>query len=113
MTLLDAKISDGALHAFVDGCTVLQSLLLPDNYGFRQLQVVSPSLRSIGVRTCFRFPVCLQRFIVVGTPCMERLLIFKGIFMDISVISAPRLRILGNRLITLPGMSFRNTVFQV
>jgi hypothetical protein len=65
MTLLDANISDGALHALLDGCPVLRSLLLLDNYGFRQLQIVSPSLRSIGVRTCFQSSCMLT----VAYPC--------------------------------------------
>lgn len=60
------------------------------------MKIASPSLRSIGVGSRPGYlRLRLQQLVVEDAPCLERLLIFEGTFMDISVISAPRLGILG------------------
>jgi hypothetical protein len=94
LTLCDVCISGSSLHVLLAGCPVLQSLVLFDNYGFLDLQIVSPSLRSISVGCAYR-SLSLQQLIIEDAPCLERLLYSRRTWMDISVISAPRLAILG------------------
>jgi hypothetical protein len=113
LTLLDVTISAGSLHAMLAGCSLLQSLLLLDSYGFPRLRIVSRSLRSIGVRSG-RKGLKLCQLLVMDAPCLQRLLFFFGrTKIDISVISAPRLDTLGKLFDNFPKLQFSTTVFQV
>ncbi|CAO1939937.1 unnamed protein product [Urochloa humidicola] len=104
LTLVNSTISESSLHALLAGCPVLESLLLQDNYGFSRVRIVSPSLRSIGVSSRWVVvvvahgiskPALLQQLVVEDAPCLERLLLFPGVDIGVSVISAPRLSALG------------------
>ncbi|CAL5077796.1 unnamed protein product [Urochloa decumbens] len=107
LTLCSVTISEASLHTLLaTGCPGLQSLLLLDNYFCPRYRISSPSLRSIGVCSNFGYeggdetddddddPVLLQ-IVIEDAPCLERFLINQGVVMDISVISAPRLAVLG------------------
>ncbi|CAL5077795.1 unnamed protein product [Urochloa decumbens] len=105
LTLSSVRISEGSLHALLagGGCPVLESLLLLDNNVCPRYRIASPSLRSIGVRSRWGYecgadgedhPGLLQ-LVIEDAPCLERLLLFRGVEIDVSVISAPRLAILG------------------
>ncbi|KAK8458826.1 hypothetical protein SEVIR_2G015333v4 [Setaria viridis] len=97
LTLFSVTVSESSLHALLAGCSAIESLLLRDNRGFSRVKIVSPSLRSIGVssiRGCDDDPR-LQQLVIEDAPCLERLLFFDGLDIGISVISAPRLDILG------------------
>ncbi|CAL5091919.1 unnamed protein product [Urochloa decumbens] len=99
LTLSSVTVSESSLHALLAGCSVLESLLLQDNIGCSRVEIVSsPSLRSIGVSSSTNGrgrDIRLQQLVIEDAPCLERLLIFEGLEIDISVVSAPRLRILG------------------
>ncbi|CAL5091927.1 unnamed protein product [Urochloa decumbens] len=98
LTLLNSTISEASLHGLLAGCPVLESLLLLNNKGFSQVRIVSFSLRSIGVSSrCVGIdkPRLLQQLVVEDAPCLERLLLFPGFDIGVSVISAPRLSALG------------------
>nr|TKW30156.1 hypothetical protein SEVIR_2G016500v2 [Setaria viridis] len=94
LSLVSVRISETSLHALLAGCSVLESLLLEDTNGFPRVQIMSTSLRSIGVCSPWGDDR-LTQLIIEDAPSLERLLIFGGREMDISVISAPRLHILG------------------
>ncbi|XP_034579119.1 F-box/LRR-repeat protein At4g14103-like [Setaria viridis] len=94
LSLVSVRISETSLHALLAGCSVLESLLLEDINGFPRVQIMSTSLRTIGVCSPWG-DNRLRQLIIEDAPSLERLLIFKGREMDISVISAPRLHILG------------------
>ncbi|CAL5067720.1 unnamed protein product [Urochloa decumbens] len=123
LTLCSVTISEGSLHALLaTGCPVLQSLLLLDNNFCPRYRISSPSLRSIGVRSKFGYeggdetdddddPVLLQ-LVIEDAPCLERLLLFKSVDIDISVISAPRLAILGELQGHRRMIQFGNTSLQ-
>ncbi|CAL5077800.1 unnamed protein product [Urochloa decumbens] len=111
LTLACGRISETSLHDLLAGCSVLESLLLLDNNGFPRLQILSSSLRSIGV--CSRLgDDRLRQLIIKDAPCLERLLIFNALEMDISVISAPRLKILGELSTKFPRLQFGATTIQ-
>ncbi|XP_066398496.1 F-box/LRR-repeat protein At1g55660-like [Miscanthus floridulus] len=110
LTLSNVGILEGSLHALLSGCPVLESLLLLRNGCFRRLQIVSSSLRSIGVRSG-DYGNKLRELVIEDAPCLERLLYFGG-DVNISVISAPRLAILGNLFEGFPRLQFGATVFQ-
>ncbi|CAL5077802.1 unnamed protein product [Urochloa decumbens] len=119
LSLVRVRISETSLHALLAGCSVLESLLLVNNNGFLpRLQIVSASLRSIGVASRLGDDR-LKQLIIEDAPCLERLLffetseiVFQDSGMDISVISAPRLRILGGISSKLPRLQFGTTTFQ-
>jgi hypothetical protein len=95
LSLVNVVITESILHALLAACPALQSLLLRCDWDFRRVQIVSPSLISIGVHpgsTKFRK---VRQLIIKDAPCLERLLLFGGNKMDVMVIFAPRLRILG------------------
>ncbi|PAN24994.1 hypothetical protein PAHAL_4G266800 [Panicum hallii] len=77
--------------------SVLESLLLCCNVGYRRLRIRSPTLRSLGVSNgdC-RQPGELEELIVEDVPLLERL-IPRNVryFMVIRVLQAPKLKILG------------------
>ncbi|KAJ1287611.1 hypothetical protein BS78_02G023400, partial [Paspalum vaginatum] len=114
LTLSSVTISESSLHALLDGCPVLQSLVLAFNRGFDRVRFVSPCLRSIGVHAGWP-RVNLLRLVIEDGPCLERLLFleqgrFKG--LEIVVISAPRLGILGQLSDASPALKFDTTEFQ-
>ncbi|CAD6227016.1 unnamed protein product [Miscanthus lutarioriparius] len=112
LTLFAVEISESSLHALLAGCPVLESLLLLHNSGFRRLQIVSSSLRSVGVDSGGLCGIRLQQLDIDNAPCLERLLYFGRTEMNISVISAPRLAILGKLFDGFPRLQFGATVFQ-
>jgi hypothetical protein len=112
LSLVDVRISETSLHALLAGCSALESLLLKENNGFPRVQIVSTSLRSIGVCSPWG-DNRLRQLIIEDAPCLERLLIFRFTDTDISVISAPRLKILGSVSSRFPRLQFGTTTFQV
>ncbi|WVZ61758.1 hypothetical protein U9M48_011579 [Paspalum notatum var. saurae] len=114
LTLSFATISESSLHALLAGCPVLQSLVLAFNRGFNRVRLVSACLRSIGVHAGWSRYKLLQ-LVIEDAPCLERLLFLedapdKG--LEIAVISAPRLGILGKLSDTSPILKFDTTEFQ-
>ncbi|RLN33958.1 hypothetical protein C2845_PM03G18500 [Panicum miliaceum] len=109
LSLLNARISGSSLHALLAGCPVLESLLLLENHGCPRAQIVSPSLRSIGLCSGRQGLSRLQHLNIEDAPCLERLLFFTDVDMDISVISAPRLAILGKLSSKFPRLQFGTT----
>jgi hypothetical protein len=113
LTLFDVRISGSTLHALLAGCPVLQSLFLFDNYGFPRLQIVSPSLRSILLGSYWRSLMSHHELVIEDAPCLETIQCSEKLQMNISVISAPRLAILGTLFDDTPRLQFGATVLQV
>ncbi|XP_021310317.1 F-box/FBD/LRR-repeat protein At1g51370 isoform X2 [Sorghum bicolor] len=112
LSLSDVRFSESSLRALLAACPVLQSLLLTGSIGFPRVQIASPTLRSIGIRSsCGPMDLQLQYLIIEDAPCLKRLLCFdpfcKGITM--SVISATELLVLGPHT---PRLQVGTTVFQ-
>ncbi|CAL5077776.1 unnamed protein product [Urochloa decumbens] len=118
LSLVHAPISESSLDALLAGCPVLQSLLLSYNSGYSRVRIVSRTLISVGV-----FPASpdgrRQHLILEDAPCLQRLLIFpystgyKYIkIMDISIISAPKLDVLGPLNYDLSRLEVGTTVFE-
>ncbi|CAN6196713.1 unnamed protein product, partial [Urochloa humidicola] len=119
LSLVQVRISETPLHALLAGCSVLESLLLLSNHGFPRLQIVSTSLRSIGLSCSTWGDDRLKQLIIEDAPCLERLMVFEASYMvypgseiDISVISAPILEILGELSGKFPRLQFSTTTFQ-
>ncbi|CAN6196702.1 unnamed protein product [Urochloa humidicola] len=115
LSLLYVQISESSLHALLAGCPVLQSFLLCYTSGCRRIRIVSRTLRSIGLyQAGWGEGDCrLQELILEDAPSLERLLNFlSGSDVDISVISAPKLDILGPLGDNFPRHDFGATIFQ-
>jgi hypothetical protein len=115
LSLSHSTISETSLHALLAGCPVLQSLLLSYNSGCARVRIVSRTVRSIGVNPG-RGDSRLQHLTLEDAPCLERLLLFSigtRKAMDISVISAPKLDILGPLSDDFSKYEFGTTVFKV
>jgi hypothetical protein len=95
LSLLNIVISESYLHALLAACPVLQSLLLRCDADLPRVQIVSPSLISIGVHSGWTKFNKVHQLVILDAPYLERLLLFGGNKMDVLVISAPRLYILG------------------
>ncbi|CAL5009664.1 unnamed protein product [Urochloa decumbens] len=95
LSLLNVRISETSLYALLTGCPALQSLLLNDIMGCSRVQIVSPNLRSIGLRHGFR-NTDLEELVIEDAPCLERLICLEKYFCKrttVSVISAPKLHL--------------------
>ncbi|CAL5004446.1 unnamed protein product [Urochloa decumbens] len=95
LSLLDVRISETSLYALLASCPALQSLLLADIKGCSRVQIVSPNLRSMGLRHGFS-DTDLQELIIEDAPCLERLICFEKYYSmktTVSVISAPKLHV--------------------
>ncbi|CAL5029998.1 unnamed protein product [Urochloa decumbens] len=102
--LSDVVISESSLQALLAGCPVLQTLrfmfigISCSNNGYSRVRIASPTLRSIDV-TSDSGDLNLQQLVIEDAPCLERLhhkdITGRGKIMDILVISAPKLGILG------------------
>ena len=112
LSLADVRFSESSLRALLSACPVLQSLLLKGSIGLSRVQIASPTLRSIGVRSNHG-RVILRQVIIEDAPCLERLLCFDYLGITISVISAPKLLVLGPLSDQSPRLELGTTVIQV
>jgi hypothetical protein len=95
LSLEEVSISESTLHRVISGCPVLESMLLNRSFGFNCARISSPTLRTIGVRVCQGGPY-IRKIIVEDAPCLERLLqLDMFVKLDILIISAPNLEIMG------------------
>ena len=97
LALEEAVYSETSVQHVLDGCPVLENLLLRGNVGAARLRIVSPSIRSIAVHvSSFRGGAHLQELIVEDAPCLARLLrTLPDTDMRVTVTKAPRLETLG------------------
>ncbi|KAL6634337.1 hypothetical protein ACP70R_027008 [Stipagrostis hirtigluma subsp. patula] len=109
LRLLWVRVSDSSLHALLANCPALEILLLSYCEGCSRVRIVSHTLKSIGVKPGGG-DLHLQQLILEDAPVVERLL-FVG-KMDILVISAPRLSILGELSDDISRLKFSSTGFQ-
>jgi hypothetical protein len=94
LELKEVRILEDSLRSLLSGCHVLESLHLDKTYGFRYIQLISPSLRSIGVSVGIGEMVLEE--LVEDTPCLERLLLPMLLCrLHIRVTAAPKLEVLG------------------
>ena len=115
LSLSDVNISESSLHSLLASCPILESLLLTGKMGCSRVQIVSPTLRSMGVRPSF-LDFELPQLIIDDAPCLERLLHFQkfnSMKISISVISAPKLHVLGPISTHNFSVKFFTTFFQV
>ncbi|OQU88815.1 hypothetical protein SORBI_3002G100300 [Sorghum bicolor] len=109
------NLSETSLNAVLAGCPLLQSLMLTESIGCKCIRIVSPTLRSIGVRVCWG-DILLDQLIIEDAPSLERFILLGYLFhteMFISVISAPKLKILGQlHYLQGPTLEFGNSVFK-
>ncbi|XP_025801666.1 F-box protein At5g03100-like [Panicum hallii] len=106
--------SESSLHALLAGCPALQRLLLTYNDGCSRVRIASPTLRSIDVGRGVG-DLRLQQLIIEDAPCLERFHHHKAMShhkMDICVMSAPKLGILGHIYDHYPRLEIGPTVFQ-
>ncbi|CAL5065974.1 unnamed protein product [Urochloa decumbens] len=119
LTLRLVTVSEHSLHAMLAGCTVLNSLVLKYCNGFRCLRINSRSLNCLAVHYSDHpdkaEEIILQELILENTPCLERL-IHGGSYGDcgmrVSVISAPKLKLLGRLTDGIGRLELGGTVFQ-
>ncbi|XP_039804257.1 uncharacterized protein LOC120668572 isoform X2 [Panicum virgatum] len=117
LTPRGVTVSEHSLHAMLAGCPALTSLVLRYNYGFRRLRINSRSLSCFAVHY-IDLPgtqIMLQELILEDTPCLETLLhcgTFGDHGMRVSVISAPKLKMLGRLTDKIGRFEFGATVFQ-
>ncbi|KAG0517044.1 hypothetical protein BDA96_09G054300 [Sorghum bicolor] len=95
LSLVNVVISASYLHALLAACPALQSLLLRCDGDLPRVQIASPRLKSVGVHSGWTKLNKVRQLVIKDAPCLERLLLFGGNKMDVLVISAPRLHILG------------------
>ncbi|KAL6594600.1 hypothetical protein ACP70R_048338 [Stipagrostis hirtigluma subsp. patula] len=117
LTLRRVAISEDSLHAVLAGCPALNSLVLKFSHGFRRLRISSQNLSCFTVyyNSRPRNDITLKELIVDDAPSLDRLLTcgYNGDSdMGISVISAPRLKMLGRFTDRISGFEFGDTVFQ-
>jgi hypothetical protein len=104
LSLEEVSISESSLHRVIAGCPVLESMLLNRSFGFNCARISSPTLRTIGVRVS-QGGLYIRKIIIEDAPCLERLIrldLEEG--LDISIISAPNLEIMG-------CLSYKNCCF--
>ncbi|CAL5052061.1 unnamed protein product [Urochloa decumbens] len=97
LTLKRVGISESSLHGMLSRCPVLESLLLCCNVGHRRLQILSSTLRSLGVSNgnCTT-PGELEEVVIEDSPLLEKLIPRNvGYPMVIRVLQAPKLKVLG------------------
>ncbi|TVU17844.1 hypothetical protein EJB05_33904 [Eragrostis curvula] len=111
---LDAvSISEDSLHAMVAGCPALTSLRLCYSSGFRRFRISSLKLKRVKMVFRRSDTVRLEELIVENTPCLE-ILDHRGPYEDdmhISIVSAPKLKILGRLTDSMSRLELGSTVF--
>ncbi|CAL4964430.1 unnamed protein product [Urochloa decumbens] len=114
LELVTVTISEGSLHAMLSGCPSLNSLILTCSSGFRQFLINSQKLKHVNMYF-FRSDtnIRLEELIVENAPCLERLYLC-GSHEDkinISILSAQKLKILGLFNCHIFGLKIGTTIF--
>ncbi|CAN6171655.1 unnamed protein product [Urochloa humidicola] len=119
LTLRLVTVSEQSLHAMLAGCPALNSLVLKYSYGFRRLRINSRSLNCLAMHYSDHpdttEEIMLQELILENTPCLERLIHgrpFGDYGMRVSVILAPKLKMLGRLTDRIGRLELGATVFQ-
>ncbi|CAL4957428.1 unnamed protein product [Urochloa decumbens] len=110
LVLESVSISEGSLHAMLSGCPALNNLRLGYSSGFCQFRINSLKLKHVEIYFADR----LHELIVENAPCLERL-DHCGAYEDnmhISIISAPKLEILGRLTDNFSILELGTTVFK-
>ncbi|CAL5082815.1 unnamed protein product [Urochloa decumbens] len=108
-------VSESSLNALLAGCSVLQRLRLIYNDGCTRVRIASPTLRSVEVGRGSG-ELSLQELVTEDAPCLEILRHVTPIThekkMDILVVSAPKLVVLGHIYDRFPRIEIGTTVFK-
>ncbi|XP_072147891.1 F-box/FBD/LRR-repeat protein At5g56420-like [Setaria viridis] len=115
LTLHDLTNAERTVHDMISACPQIRSLLLRNNKGFRRVRISSPTLISLGLSVGEHDDEpAMEQLTIVDAPSMERLLIFdtEGGPINIRVIGAPNLRVLGSLPSSLLRLQLGNTVLQ-
>ncbi|CAN6303884.1 unnamed protein product [Urochloa humidicola] len=107
-------ISAVSLHAMLSSCPALNILTLGNCSGFHQFRINSLKLKHVEMYFRLKDRHRLQELIVENAPCLERLH-HRGPYQDImriSIISAPKLEILGRLTDNIYMLELGSTVFQ-
>jgi hypothetical protein len=109
-------ISEVSLHAMVSSCPALNCLMLSYSSGFRRFMINSLKLKHVEMYFgCSDTEIRLDELTVVNAPCLERLH-HREPYEDniyISIISAPKLKILGCITENIFRLELCTTVFKV
>ncbi|CAL4964405.1 unnamed protein product [Urochloa decumbens] len=114
LVLESVTISEGSLLAMLSGCPSLIILTLDNCSGFRQFRINSLKLKHVEMYFRIFDEHRLQELIVENAPCLERLH-HRGPYQDImciSIISAPKLEILGRLTDNIYRLELGSTVFK-
>jgi hypothetical protein len=109
-------ISEVSLHAMVSSCPALNCLMLSYSSGFRRFMINFLKLKRVEMYFgCSDTEIRLDELTVVNAPCLERLH-HREPYEDniyISIISAPKLKILGRITENIFRLELCTTVFKV
>ncbi|CAL4950688.1 unnamed protein product [Urochloa decumbens] len=114
LVLESVTISEGSLHAMLSGCPALNILMLGNCSGFRKFRINSLKLKHVEMYFRLLDGHRLEELIVENAPCLERLH-HRGPYQDImciSIISAPKLEILGRLTDNIYRLELGSTVFK-
>ncbi|CAL4957425.1 unnamed protein product [Urochloa decumbens] len=114
LVLESVTISEGSLHAMLSGCPALNILTLGNCSGFSQFRINSLKLKHVEMYFRILDGHRLEELIVENAPCLERLH-HRGPYQDImriSIISAPKLEILGRLTDNIYRLELGSTVFK-
>ncbi|CAN6167980.1 unnamed protein product [Urochloa humidicola] len=108
-------VSENSLQALLAACPVLQRLRLAYNDGCTHVRIASPTLTSVDVGRGSG-ELSLQEVIIEDAPCLEILRHDTPIThekkMDILVVSAPKLGVLGRIYDRFPKIEIGTAVFK-
>ncbi|CAO2185108.1 unnamed protein product [Urochloa humidicola] len=107
-------ITEGSLHAMLSSCPALNSLILNYSYGFYRLIINSTKLKRVEMYfSRSQREIRLDELIVVNAPCLE-ILHHRGPCedrMEITIIYAPKLKVLGRITESISKLELCTTVF--
>ncbi|XP_073355610.1 uncharacterized protein [Aegilops tauschii subsp. strangulata] len=118
LTLHIVVLTQETLRIMLAGCPALESLLLEENVGIACMRISSPTIRSIDLYTPRDKKSVLHELVIEDAPCLERLLSLNPKYgpkyspVNIRVIRAPRLKILGSLSPGILPSRVATTVFQ-
>ncbi|OEL14743.1 hypothetical protein BAE44_0024236 [Dichanthelium oligosanthes] len=108
-------ISEGSFHTMLSGCPVLNSLILIHSSGFCQFRINSLKLKHVEIHFHrSHTEIRLEKFIVENAPCLE-ILHYHAPYednMNISIISAPKLKILTRLTDNISRLELGKTVLR-
>ncbi|KAK3126804.1 hypothetical protein QOZ80_7AG0563080 [Eleusine coracana subsp. coracana] len=120
ISLWNVDISETTIHGLLVGCVALKALMLDGCTGFAQMRINSSTIKSLAFAPWDEYyeepEVELRQVVIKDAPLLQMLVPFRhwtrNRQIELRVVNAPKLRVLGSLSIMISQLELGGTVFK-